>query len=181
MLYSFSIITTQHSNLQHTSLIDQPNNSRQSTPNTPQPPQHKFKMKFAIFSAALALAGSAAAAPTHPKIQAQILALENQIVTVINDIVQSSPNLKNDWNAGATQFGTLANKLDGPQPCSIFTPGTPKNAEQAIRALQTSQTNLMLLSLDLQNPANSIEEGDLHADVCTALQYYSSTSKFVGI
>jgi hypothetical protein len=138
-------------------------------------------MKFAIISAALALVGAGAAAPTHPKLQAQILALENQIVTVINDIVQKSPNLKNDWNAGATTFGDLANKLDGPQPCSIFTPGTPKNAEQAIRALQTSQTNLMLLSLDLQNPANSIAEGDLHADVCTALQYYSSTSKFVGI
>jgi hypothetical protein len=139
-------------------------------------------MKTAIIATALALAGSAFAAPApHTKIQGQIQTLEVQILNVINDIVQSSPNLVADYNTGATQYGVLSNILDGPQPCSPFVPGRPTTKKQAIKALQTSQEGLMQLSLDLQNPALNIKAGDFHADICNALGYYSAVSQFVGV
>lgn len=137
-------------------------------------------MKSAIISAALVFASSAFAAPTEPMLQAQITTLEVQILTVINDIVQSSPTLKADWKTGASQFRMLANELAGPQPCSTSTSGYPKTSDEAIMALRTSQEDLMMLSLSLENPANSVADGDFHADVCTALRYFSSTSKFIG-
>jgi hypothetical protein len=136
-------------------------------------------MKAAFTATAFALAGSAFAAPTHPKLQLQIQTLEIQILNVINDITQSSTNLKTDYATGTTQFGVLANKVQGPLPCAPFVPGNPSTKKQAITALQTSQISLMQLSLDLQNPANSIPNGDLHADVCQALDYYAAVANFV--
>lgn len=112
--------------------------------------------------------------------QGQIQTLEVQILNVINDIVQSSTTLQNDYNVGLTQFGTLSNELDGPLPCAPFVPGRPSTKKQAIKALQTSQESLMQLSLDLQNPDLKIKNGDFHADVCTALDYYVAISDFVG-
>ena len=138
-------------------------------------------MKASTIASALALAGSAFAAPTHPKLQSQIQTLEVQILNVINDITQSTSTLKADYNVGITQFGVLANKLDGPMPCAPFVPGQPTTKTEAIKALQTSQNGLMQLSLDLQNPANSIEDGDFHADICTAQGYYAAVAKFVGV
>jgi hypothetical protein len=136
-------------------------------------------MKAAFIATTFALASSAFAAPTHPKLQQSILTLENQILYVINDITQSSSNLKADYATGVAQFGVLANKLQGPLPCAPFVPGHPSTKKQAITALQTSQTSLMQLSLDLQNPENSIPEGDLHPDVCQALDYYAAVANFV--
>ena len=135
----------------------------------------------AIITAALALAGSAfsAPAPPRPTIQKQIQTLEVQILDVINDIVQSSPELKADYSTGTSQFATLINELQGPQPCSPFYPGKTSTKKQAIKALQTSQEGLMQLSLDLQNPANRIVESDFHADVCNAWAYYGAISQFV--
>lgn len=137
----------------------------------------------AIVSATLALAGSsiAAPAPSRATMQNQILTLEVQILNVINDIVQSSTNLVNDYNTGLTQFSTLSNELDGPLPCAPFVPGRPSTKKQAIKALQTSQEGLMQLSLDLQNPALTIKNSDFHGDVCTALDYYVAISQFVGV
>jgi hypothetical protein len=132
----------------------------------------------AIITSALALAGSSIAAPTRATLQKQIQTLEIQILNVINDIVQSNPNLEADYNTGITQFNVLANALDGPQPCAPFVPGYPSTKKQAIKALQTSQADLQLLSLDLQNPDLSIKEGDFHSDICIALDYYAAVSKF---
>ncbi|KAK3696149.1 hypothetical protein LTR37_018120 [Vermiconidia calcicola] len=138
-------------------------------------------MKTAAIVSALALASSAFAAPApNAQLQKQIQTLEIQIVNVVNDIVQSNPNLKTDYNDGTGQYGTLINKLQGPQPCSPFLPGKPTTKKQAIKALQSSQDGLMQLSLDLQNPANVIAQGDLHAEICTAWGYYGAIPSFVG-
>lgn len=136
-------------------------------------------MKTAIVATTLALTSSVLAAP-FPKAQAQIQTLQIQITTVINDIVQSSSTLGADYDAGLSQFGTLSNRFDGPQPCSPFVPGQPSTKKQAIKALQSSQSALIELSLDLQNPALTIANSDFHADVCTAQAYYSAISQFVG-
>lgn len=137
-------------------------------------------MKLATISAAaLAFASSTLAAPTHPQIQKQIQALEVTIVNVINDIVQTSANLDGDYESGLSQFASLSNKLDGPQPCSVFTPGTPKNKAGAVKALQSSTTNLQELSLALLNPENTVEDSDFHGDICEAQAYYVAINKFV--
>ncbi|KAI9713872.1 MAG: hypothetical protein M1820_000602 [Bogoriella megaspora] len=147
--------------------------------------RNKLNMRFSLV-AALALAGSAIASPTpsngvDDSLQKQIQNLEVQILNVINDIVQSNPNIKNDYNNGAKQFGTIASGLSGPQPCSIFTPGTPTTANGAIQALQTSTSKLQSLSLDLLDPNKKLANGDFRANVCQGLQYYSAVSKFVGV
>lgn len=135
----------------------------------------------AILTTVLAVAGSSIAAPTpRATIQTQIQTLEVQILNVINDIVQSSPNLLTDYNNGVTQYNTLTSELQGPQPCAPFVPGRPTTKKQAIKALQSSQEGLMQLSLDLQNPALKVKTGDFHADVCVALDYYAAISQFVG-
>ncbi|KAF2234701.1 hypothetical protein EV356DRAFT_532502 [Viridothelium virens] len=141
-------------------------------------------MRFSLI-AALALAGSAFATPTPVNapddgLQKQIQTLEIAILNVINDIVQSNPALKTDYAAGAQQFGVLTNELQGPQPCSPFTPGKPTTQSAAIQALQSSTSRLQSLSLDLLNPANKLADGAFHADVCQAASYYSAVSSFVG-
>ena len=135
-------------------------------------------MRFSLITA-LALAGSALAAPT-PSYQKQIQTLEVQILNVINDIVQSKSSLKADYSAGIQTFGDLAYELQGPQPCSIFNPGQPATQNGAIQALQSSTSSLQALSLDLLNPANKVADSAFHANVCVALSYYRSISTFVG-
>lgn len=157
-------------------------------------------MKLAAITAALALAGSTLAAPypqtnttlaaqaapaaaaapaPRTNIQNQIQTLEIQIVNVINDIVQSSSTLSSNYETGTNQFAALTQKLQGPQPCGVFTPGKPSSKKRAVASLNSAQQSLMQLSLDLQNPANKIPAGDFHADVCTAWGYYGAVQYYI--
>lgn len=143
-------------------------------------------MKFTLLTTALALASSTALANPVPangvndSLQKQIQAMEITIINVTNDIVQSNPNLKTDYQNGIKQFAPLVSGLQGPQPCSIFTPGSPSTKDQAAASLQKSNLALMELSLDLLNPANKVGDGAFHADVCQAWAYYNAIGKFVG-
>ena len=42
--------------------------------------------------------------------------------------------------------------------------------------LRTSQSTLIQLSLDLQNPAKS---SDVHVDICKTSGYYAAVAKFI--
>ena len=136
-------------------------------------------MKVATLISALALAGSALAAPTRPRIQNQILALEITLQQVINDIVQSSSTLATDYASSLGQLGVLVNELQGPQVCSPFVPGRPTRKAGAIRYLQSSTTSLQNLSLDLLDPMNIVDNSDFHGDICQAAAYLSAVSQFV--
>lgn len=138
-------------------------------------------MKLSVISTAVALASTTWAAPTYPKVQLQIQTLQQQLIVISNDIVQSTSSLKSDYNAAATTFGPLSNRLAGPQPCSIFTPAPARNSNQALKALEKAQTSLAQLRSDLLDPSKSIQASDFHVDICQAQQYYSSISKFVGM
>lgn len=142
-------------------------------------------MKFTLLTTALALVSTTLATPVpangvNDSLQKQIQAMEITIINITNEIVQSNPKLKTDYAAGVKQFAPLVSGLQGPQPCSIFTPGQPSTKDQAAAALQKSNLALMELSLDLLNPANKVGNGAFHADVCQAWAYYNSIAKFVG-
>ncbi|KAM0717463.1 hypothetical protein Q7P37_007315 [Cladosporium fusiforme] len=143
-------------------------------------------MQFTNILAALTLASTAVLANPVPangvndSLQKQIQSLEITIINVTNDIVQSSANLKKDYAGGVKQFAPLVSGLQGPQPCSPFTPGQPSTKDQAAQSLQKSNLALMQLSLDLLDPAKKVAKGDFHADVCQAWAYYNAVAKFVG-
>lgn len=142
-------------------------------------------MHFTLLATALALASATLATPVpangvDDSLQKQIQAMEITIINITNDIVQSNPNLKTDYNNGIKQFAPLISGLEGPQPCSIFTPGRPDTKDLAAASLQKSNLALMQLSLDLLNPANKVGDGAFHADVCQAWAYYNAIGNFVG-
>lgn len=145
-------------------------------------------MQLTILASALALAGTAFATPIPTNdnsidsnsYQKQIQDMESTIINITNDIVQNNANLKTDYDNGIKQFVPLINGLQGPQPCSIFTPGNPNSKDQAVSSLQQSNLSLMNLSLDLMNAANKVEDGAFHADVCQAWAWYNAIGKFVG-
>ena len=141
-------------------------------------------MQFTTIATALALASTALAGPVPANgtqdYQKEIQSMEITIINITNDIVQNNPNLKTDYSNGIKQFAPLISALEGPQPCSIFTPGSPSTKDQAAQSLQNSNLALMRLSLDLLNPANKVEHGDFHADVCQAWAYYNAIAEFVG-
>ena len=134
-------------------------------------------MKATFFITAFALVGSAIAAPTPAQmLQESIIMLENQIVYVINDMVQSSANLKSDYAKGMTEFEALVKKLEGSMPCAASTVGQPSTMMQAINDLHMSQENLILLSLALQNPGAA---GEVPMDVCKAWDCYAAVAKML--
>ena len=137
-------------------------------------------MKLSIISVALALAASALSAPTGAKIQLQIQSLEEQIIVVENDIVQSNSMLMADYKAGASMMGMLSKKLSGPQPCSMSTATAAKTSNQALMALQMAEASLIQLRSDLLDPSNMVAKGDFNDDICEAQGYYMSISKFIG-
>lgn len=141
-------------------------------------------MQFTLLATALALASTALATPVpanavNDSLQKQIQAMEITIIDITNDIVQSNPNLKTDYANGINQFAPLISGLEGPQPCSIFTPGRPDTKDQAAASLQKSNLALMELSLDLLDPSKKVGEGDFHADVCQAWAWYNAIGQFV--
>lgn len=142
-------------------------------------------MQFSFLATALALTSTALANPVpanavNDSLQKQIQALEITIINITNDIVQSAPTLKTNYANGIKQFAPLVSGLEGPQPCSIFTPGRPDTKDLAAASLQKSNAALMQLSLDLLDPANKVGEGDFHTDVCQAWAYYNAIGQFVG-
>jgi len=142
-------------------------------------------MQLIHFTTALALTSATLATPVpangvDDSLQKQIQAMEITIINITNDIVQSNPNLKTDYANGIKQFVPLISGLEGPQPCSIFTPGRPDTKDLAAASLQKSNMALMQLSLDLLNPANKVGDGAFHADVCQAWAYYNAIGTFVG-
>lgn len=116
----------------------------------------------------------------NDSLQKQIQAMEITIINITNSIVQSSPSLKTDYNAGIKQFIPLISGLEGPQPCSIFTPGRPDTKDAAAASLQKSNAALMQLSLELLDPSKRVGEGDFHASVCQAWAYYNAVGSFIG-
>ena len=143
-------------------------------------------MQLTNLAALLALTTTATLATPVPannvndSLQKQILAMEITILNITNSIVQSNPSLKSDYNAGIKQFIPLISGLEGPQPCSIFTPGRPDTRDAAAASLQKSNAALMMLSLELLDPSKRVGEGDFHASVCQAWGYYNAVGGFVG-
>jgi hypothetical protein len=117
----------------------------------------------------------------NDSLQKQIQAMEITIINITNSIVQSNPSLKSDYAAGIKQFIPLISGLEGPQPCSIFTPGRPDTRDAAAASLQKSNASLMQLSLELLDPSKRVGEGDFHASVCQAWGYYNAVGGFVGV
>lgn len=113
-------------------------------------------------------------------LQKQIQTLEITIVNITGDIVQNLPGLRTDYASGTKQFGSLVSGLQGPQPCSPFTPGQPETKDHVVASLQKSNLALMQLSLDLLDPSKKVAKGDFHADVCGAWAYFNAVGKFVG-
>lgn len=116
----------------------------------------------------------------NDSLQKQIQAMEITIINITNSIVQSNPSLKADYNAGITQFIPLISGLEGPQPCSVFTPGRPDTRDAAAASLMKSNAALMMLSLELLDPSRRVGEGDFHGSVCQAWAYYNAVGTFVG-
>lgn len=142
-------------------------------------------MQLAHLAALLALTTTALSTPVpensvNDSLQNQILAMEITILNITNFIVQSDPSLKTDYAAGIKQFTPLISGLEGPQPCSIFTPGRPDTRDAAATSLQKSNAALMMLSLELLDPSKKVGEGDFHASVCQAWGYYNAVGGFVG-
>ena len=78
-------------------------------------------MQFTNLATLLALTTASTLATPVPannvndSLQKQILAMEITILNITNSIVQSSPSLKVDYNAGIKQFIPLISGLEGPQ------------------------------------------------------------------
>lgn len=126
-----------------------------------------------------ALAAPAPAAVPNASLQKDIQTLEITILNVINDIVQNNKaGLKKDFATGQNEFGSLIASVAGPLPCSPFVPGNPSTASGAISYLRNSQSNLQELSLDLMNPALSVQKSDFHADVCSAWGWFWGVNTF---
>lgn len=146
----------------------------------------------ALTTTTFALLGSTLAAPlaepepvTLPapaSVQQQIITLQNQIVYLANDIVQSNAaNAKKDFSAGLTQFTTLGKAVLIPAgyACPPITAnGRPTEKNTVLEFLQDSQSSLQDLSLKLQTPLARPKK--INADFCSALadyrlvQYYAT-------
>jgi hypothetical protein len=134
---------------------------------------------FALLTTS-ALATPVPANGVNDSLQKQIQALEITIINITASIIQSNPSLKTDYAAGIAQFVPLISGLEGPQPCSIFTPGRPDTKDAAAASLQKSNAALMMLSLELLDPSKRVGEGDFHASVCQAWGNYNAVGGFVG-
>ncbi|KAK5705860.1 hypothetical protein LTR17_021302 [Elasticomyces elasticus] len=137
-------------------------------------------MHFAAV-AALTLTSSVLAAPTTKRNgaanynvpQMQIRDLEITIVNVINDIVQqNSTGYVADFTTGSNQYETIINSLQGSQSCGPHLPPPPSSREVAIANLQNSTTQLQQLSLELQDPANTVAAGSFLDVICLAKNSY---------
>ncbi|KAK3070774.1 hypothetical protein LTR53_009862 [Teratosphaeriaceae sp. CCFEE 6253] len=146
-------------------------------------------MHFAAVAAALALAGSALAAPApisarngaenYNVPQHQIQDLEVTIVNIINDIVQSNGTAYDaDFAHGRDQFNTIINELQGPKSCGPHLPPVPNSKLEAIADLQNSTQGLQQLSLDLLNPANTVAKSSFLNDICWAKNAFFAVGPF---
>lgn len=143
-----------------------------------------------ITAASLVLLGSTMAAPVaEPEpialpapasVQQQIVTLENQIVYLANDIVQSnSANGKKDYAAGDSQFRALGKKvLSAGYTCPPSTAmGRPTEKNTVLEFLQSSQEDLQDLSLKLQNP--KARPMKINNDFCSAYANYQLTEYYI--
>ncbi|GAB7332809.1 hypothetical protein MBLNU13_g04536t1 [Cladosporium sp. NU13] len=127
-----------------------------------------------------ALATPVPANNVNDSLQIEILAKEITIINITNSIVQYSPSLKAHYDAGIKHFIPLISGLEGPQPCSIFTPGRPDTRDAAASSLQESDAALMQLSLELLDPSRRVGDVDFHASVCQAWGWCNAVGGFVG-
>lgn len=142
-------------------------------------------MHFAALTTTIfALLGSALAAPlAEPEpvalpapasVQQQIITLENQIVYLANDIVQSNAGAaKQHFSAGLAQFTNLGKAVLTPAgyTCPPLTAnGRPTEKNTVLEFLQDSQSSLQSLSLKLQNPLARPKK--INNDFCSALADY---------
>ncbi|KAK4505484.1 hypothetical protein PRZ48_003447 [Zasmidium cellare] len=116
--------------------------------------------------------------PAPPATQQSIVNLENTIVYLTNDIVQTNQgNAENDFNTADSQFtGIEKSVTTGSCPPLIYQ-GEITTAEGAITALNTTQNNLAQLSLDLQNTASS--QDTINNDYCTAYGTFFATKNYI--
>lgn len=136
---------------------------------------------------ALALLGASHAAPaikrqaTLPasqETQEEIINLENTIVYLTNDIVQTNhESAVNDYNTAQSLFTGV--QVDFPlETCGISAHQiTITTAKEAITALNSTQNDLALLSLNLQNTASS--QQTLQNDYCAAYWPFAATKNYV--
>lgn len=139
-----------------------------------------------ITAASLALVGSAMAAPAPvalpapASVQQQVITLENQIVYLANDIVQSNAaNAEKDYAAGDSQFKALSTAVLSPgYTCPPSTAmGRPTEKNTVLEFLQTAQGSLQNLSLKLQNPKARPQK--INNDLCNAYSAYKLTEYYV--
>ncbi|KAK4961562.1 hypothetical protein LTR10_002052 [Elasticomyces elasticus] len=146
-------------------------------------------MHFAVAVTALALAGSVVGSPVvkrngaenYSVPQYQIRDLEVTIVNIINDLAQlNTTAYKLDYATGSAQLQTLVNTVQGPQSCGPHLPPPPTSRVEAIINLQNSTMALQQLSLDLLDPANTVEANSFNNDICVAKNAYNAQGGFSG-
>lgn len=116
--------------------------------------------------------------PAPPEVQQAIVNLENTIVYLTNDIVQTNQaNAENDFNTAQSQFvGIEKSVTTGDCPPLIYH-GQITTAQGAIDSLNTTQNNLAQLSLDLQNSQSS--QDTINNDYCTSYGTFFATKEYV--
>lgn len=144
-------------------------------------------MQFTTVTAAsLALLGSAVAAPAPialpapASVQQSIITLENTIVYISNDIVQSNAaNGKKDYTTADSQFKSLEKVvLSSGYTCPPSTAnGRPTDKNTVLEYLQTAQSDLQDLSLKLQNP--KARPMKINNDLCNAYAAFSLTEYYI--
>ena len=112
--------------------------------------------------------------------QMQIRDLEITIVDLTNDIVQSnSTGFAANYALGATQIGILSNGVQGAELCPPYQAPVASGHAQAISYLQNATVALQQLSLDIMNPALSVEQDSFNYDICQAKFNYHALDGFV--
>ncbi|KAK5159368.1 hypothetical protein LTS14_002510 [Recurvomyces mirabilis] len=112
--------------------------------------------------------------------QMQIRDLELTIINLTNDIVQSnSTGFATNYALGTTQIGVLSNGVQGAEHCGPYQATVASGNTQAIAYLQNAIVALQQLSLDLMNPASSVEEDSFNYDICQAKFNYHALDGFV--
>lgn len=116
--------------------------------------------------------------PAPQAVQQAIVNLENTIVYLTNDIVQTNQaNAENDYNTAQSQFSSIETSVKTGSCPPLTYQGEITTADGAITALNATQNNLAQLSLDLQNTASS--QDTINNDYCTAYGTFFATKNYI--
>ncbi|KAF7186597.1 hypothetical protein HII31_12006 [Pseudocercospora fuligena] len=140
-------------------------------------------MQFALF--ALAVFGFASAIPVQlpasQNTQVQIINLQATIVNLSDDIVKTNrAKAKSDYNSADTQFTNIGKIVKTPTSYQCPPPtsnGRITSAENALTALNTTQTQLSTLALHLQDTASSTKL--INSDFCSAYSNLESINYYI--